>query len=223
MSLTLYTTTAAASGLIPQPGRAVDTFPSGLVRVSQTYIGRTANAAAHRATLAVGNNMPDGDTSPCIDGLKIFPEVQERRREDGWTEYIVSAYGRMRSTAGIENRRAVYNRGAFLTLTRKTVTATLVSHSLPSFTQLGIPSDAFLPESAFLFNSASGQPQEGSFSLVQTVGFGQIYSLVFPSMTIGIYSIAPGINANGENIMDLPLSLSQRNFGYWNEWVFAYG
>lgn len=98
MSLTLYTTTAAASGLIPQPGRAVDTFPSGLVRVTQTYIGRTANASAHRAALAVGNNMPGGDSSPCIDGLKIFPEAQERRREDGLTEYIVSAYGRANST-----------------------------------------------------------------------------------------------------------------------------
>jgi hypothetical protein len=38
--------------------------------------------------------MPDGDSSPCIDGLKIFPEAQERRREDGFTEFIVSAYGR---------------------------------------------------------------------------------------------------------------------------------
>jgi len=94
MSYTLYKST---SGLIPQPGRAVNTFPSGLVRVDQTYLGLTANAATHRAILAVGNDMPDGDTAPCIDGLKIFPEVQERRREDGFTEYIVSAYGRAAS------------------------------------------------------------------------------------------------------------------------------
>lgn len=98
MSYTLHTTTAAATGLIAQPGRAVNTFPSGLVRVDQTYIGRTALASTHRATLAVGNDMPDGDTSPCIDGLKIFPEAQERRREDGFTEYIVSAYGRSNTT-----------------------------------------------------------------------------------------------------------------------------
>ena len=98
MSYTLHTTTAAATGLIAQPGRAVNTFPSGLVRVDQTYIGRTALASTHRAILAVGNNMPAGDTSPCIDGLKIFPEAQERRREDGFTEYIVSAYGRSNAT-----------------------------------------------------------------------------------------------------------------------------
>ena len=98
MSYTLFNSTTAATDLIAQPGRAVNTFPSGLVRVDQTYLGLTANATAHRATLAVGNDMPDGDTSPCIDGLKIFPEVQERRREDGWTEYIVSAYGRANTT-----------------------------------------------------------------------------------------------------------------------------
>lgn len=94
MSYTIYTSPAAATGLIAQPGRAVNTFPSGLVRVDQTYLGRTALASTHRALLAVGNDMPDGDTSPCIDGLKIFPEVQERRREDGFTEYLVSAFGR---------------------------------------------------------------------------------------------------------------------------------
>lgn len=96
MSFTLFTSNPTA--LIPQAGRAVDTFPSGLVRVSQTYLGRTANAATHRATLAVGNNMPDGNSSPCIDGLKIFPEPQERRREDGMTEFIVTAYGRSNTT-----------------------------------------------------------------------------------------------------------------------------
>jgi hypothetical protein len=102
MSYTLFNSTTAATDLIAQPGRAVNTFPSGLVRVDQTYLGLTANATAHRATLAVGNNMPDGDSSPCIDGLKIFPEVQERRREDGWTEYIVSAYGRVNATGQTE-------------------------------------------------------------------------------------------------------------------------
>jgi len=96
MSYSIFITSPTA--LIPQPGRAVNTFPSGLVRVDQTYLGLTSQAATHRATLAVGNDMPDGDSSPCIDGLKIFPEVQERRREDGFTEYLVSAYGRVNTT-----------------------------------------------------------------------------------------------------------------------------
>ena len=92
---------ANPTALIAQPGRAVNTFPSGLVRVDQVYLGLTSQAAANRATLALGNNMPDGDSSPCIDGLKIFPEVQERRREDGFTEFIVSAYGRANASGKI--------------------------------------------------------------------------------------------------------------------------
>lgn len=85
------------TALIPQP-RTVDTFPSGLVRVTQTYIGRTALKATHRAILAEGHDMPDGNSSPCLDGLKIFPEAQEKARDDGMTEYIVTAYGRVNST-----------------------------------------------------------------------------------------------------------------------------
>jgi hypothetical protein len=106
MPYTIFTT-PAGEGLIPQAGRSVNTFPSGLVRVDQTYLGLTANAAEHRDILAVGNDMPDGDTSPCIDGLKIFPEAQERRREDGFTEYIVSAYGRSNTTGFILNEPVV--------------------------------------------------------------------------------------------------------------------
>ena len=107
MSYTIFTSNPAA--LIAQPGRAVNTFPSGLVRVDQTYLGLTSQAATHRATLAIGNDMPDGDSSPCIDGLKIFPEVQERRREDGFTEFIVSAYGRGNTTGQKTFERTLFS------------------------------------------------------------------------------------------------------------------
>lgn len=89
---TIYEKTPGA--LVATPGRTVATFPSGLCRVDQTYTCATAHAAAHRATLAVGNDMPDGNTAPAIDGLKIFPAPQEVERGDGFTEFVVSAYGR---------------------------------------------------------------------------------------------------------------------------------
>ena len=89
---TIYEKTPGA--LVATPGRTVATFPSGLCRVDQKYICATAHAAAHRATLAVGNDMPDGNTAPAIDGLKIFPAPQEVERGDGFTEFVVSAYGR---------------------------------------------------------------------------------------------------------------------------------
>ena len=85
------------NGLYPTGQRSVSTFPSGLIRVDQTFVCKTTAAATHRATLAVGANMPGGST-PAIDGLKIFPEPQEKRRDDGFTEFIVSAYGRVNNT-----------------------------------------------------------------------------------------------------------------------------
>ena len=85
------------NGLYPTGQRSVSTFPSGLIRVDQTFVCKTTAAATHRADLAVGANMPGG-SSPAIDGLKIFPEPQERKRDDGFTEFIVSAYGRVNNT-----------------------------------------------------------------------------------------------------------------------------
>ncbi len=67
--------------------------------------GSCTSSAAAGATmisptgpLAIGNPLPDGDNSPAIDGLSIFPASDENRRGDGFTEFNVSAYGRV-STA----------------------------------------------------------------------------------------------------------------------------
>ena len=95
MSAIIYEKTA--NGLYPTGQRSVSTYPSGLIRVDQTFVCRTSAAATHRAALAVGANMP-GDSTPAIDGLKIFPEPQERKRDDSFTEFIVSAYGRVNNT-----------------------------------------------------------------------------------------------------------------------------
>ena len=91
MSITIYEKTP--SGLYATGDRTVSTFPSGLVRVEQTFVCKTSAAATHRAALTVGTNMPGGN-APAIDGLKIFPEPQEKQRGDGFTEFVVSAYGR---------------------------------------------------------------------------------------------------------------------------------
>ena len=84
--------------LIATLPRIVDTFPSGLVRVNQMYIGRSDLNSTHRQLVQVGNTLPSGDNSPSIDPLRIFPEVAETRRSDGFTEYSVTAYGRWNST-----------------------------------------------------------------------------------------------------------------------------
>jgi hypothetical protein len=85
------------NGLYATGQRTVSTFPSGLIRVDQTFTGKTSAAATHRATLAVGADFPGG-SYPAMDGLKIFPAPQEKRRDDGFTEFLVSGFGRLNST-----------------------------------------------------------------------------------------------------------------------------
>lgn len=83
-----------ANSLYKQPERTTATFPSGLVRVDQKYTCSSSSVSSHRATLAVGNSLPDDDSTPAIDGLFIFPHCQESRLAGGFTEFAASAFGR---------------------------------------------------------------------------------------------------------------------------------
>jgi hypothetical protein len=95
MSAIIYEKTA--NGLYPTGQRTVAKFPSGLIRVEQTFVCKTSAEATHRAALEVGEDFPNG-SDPSFDGLKIFPESQEIRRGDGFTEFKVAAYGRANAT-----------------------------------------------------------------------------------------------------------------------------
>jgi hypothetical protein len=99
------------NGLIATGDRAVSTFGSGLVRVDRKYVCRSSAAALHRATLAVGNAPPDDDGAPCIDGLFIFPQPQELPRGDGFTEFLVSAYGRTKTELTMDAPEVTTTRG----------------------------------------------------------------------------------------------------------------
>lgn len=85
---------ANPSGLIAQGDRSVTTYPSGLMKVEQTFIGLTANESTDRLSLQIGDPFPLDD-SPSIDGVFIFPATQESRGADGFTTYKVSGYGRI--------------------------------------------------------------------------------------------------------------------------------
>ena len=211
---------ANSTALIPQPGRSVNTFPSGLVRVDQTYLGLTAQAATHRATLAVGNNMPDGDNSPCIDGLKIFPAVQERRRGDGFTEYIVSAYGRAKSTATIERGIKSFTIGV-LSIIRGIATAKIVSQEAPTLLELNFPADAFDPTAAYFFTEPNGNFEADEIIKISSNVFSSTWRFTFGSTAIPLGFLNPGIT--GFDFATLPLNISKTNFGYWTEWVYSYG
>jgi hypothetical protein len=86
--------TSFSSNLVQQGDRSVTTFPSGLLKVEQTFIGLTSNESSDRLTLQIGDPFPLDD-SPSIDGVFIFPATQETRDSSGFTTYKVSGYGRI--------------------------------------------------------------------------------------------------------------------------------
>ena len=102
------------SNLIALPGRSVQTFPSGLVRVDRTYACRAADAGRYRQQFAVGNILPFDDGAPSIDPLSIFPEPKEEQGDDGFYRFSVSAYGRVNTTGTVQS---FFEEGTFTIIT----------------------------------------------------------------------------------------------------------
>lgn len=90
--------------LIAQGDRTVSTFPSGLIRVDQSFICPTTDAASQRALLPVESNFPGGN-EPSLDGIFVYPDIQEKRQSDGFTELIISGYGRTQETLQNQQKR----------------------------------------------------------------------------------------------------------------------
>jgi hypothetical protein len=80
--------------LIALPGRSVQTYPSGLVRVDRTYACQAADAGKYRQQFAVGSPLPFDDGAPSIDGAYVFPDAKEELQNSGFAQFSVSAYGR---------------------------------------------------------------------------------------------------------------------------------
>jgi len=80
--------------LIRTGERSITSFPSGLMRVDQLYVGKSGNESDHRAQLSYGAVMPGQSDLPDLDGVFIFPEIQESRDGQGFTRYQASGYGR---------------------------------------------------------------------------------------------------------------------------------
>jgi len=90
--------TRDGEGSYELPGRTVNTFASGLVRVDTSYAVPTQYAQATRnGSFQVGQPILGNDTDPAVDGLFLYPDAQEVRKEYGITELIASYYGRTRT------------------------------------------------------------------------------------------------------------------------------
>lgn len=188
------------------PGRVVATFPSGLVRIDQTYICPTSSADLGRASLTVGSSLPDQNQSPSVDGLFIFPTTQEVEREDGFTEFKASAYGRtstaMSTPVLVQDSATYYNSK----LKFFNVSASIVIESSRALTvdDLTISQEILRPYSVTFM----GQEVE-SFYLSGIYGEWESYGVTINS----------GLNSGFNFLIQKPQIkiLSSRNFGSWTE------
>ena len=100
-----------AGDLIATLPRTVNYYDSGLIQVSQTFVGRTDLSNRFRDySLEVRDVFPTNTDIRSVDSIRIFPNVSENIRPDGMTDFIVNGYGRA-NTKGIS--RYEYNTTTF--------------------------------------------------------------------------------------------------------------
>lgn len=117
--------------LVPTEARVVETFESGLVRVTQKYHGLEKNNASDRLLLKVGSQLPGGNIYPAIESLDIFHDPSETSHM-GISTYTVTAYGRTNTTGILTTTLLPATLAVTLTLIDKTDPEN-VTEFFPSF------------------------------------------------------------------------------------------
>lgn len=225
MAAIIYEKTPGA--LIPTGDRTVSTFPSGLIRIDQKFICKTSATATHRAALAVGEDMPGG-SYPAIDGLKIFPEPQERRRDDGFTEFIVSAYGRTNNNGSVRvSKKIRYFAGKKYisdVVTLRTSRRNSTTLSIPEFdSNISFLSDQ---NGVFVFNNKTitfqGYDTQTTQGSTYTLSEPKIFIIVSPDTATTVSTQGPMkyITVPQEKLS--MISYNETNYGQFNEVEIVY-
>jgi hypothetical protein len=214
-------------GLFATGERTVSTFPSGLIRVDQTFICPTSDAATHRAALAVGSDMPGG-SAPAIDGLKIFPEPQEKKRDNGFTEFIVSAYGRMNNNGSLTISKKIrfFAGKKYISdvVTLITSRKNSDSISIPEFDA----NISFLSgqNGVFVFTnktiSFQGYNTDTTLGLTYTVSEPKAFIVVIPDTTSSVGTQGPMKYITVPQSKLSMVSYNETNFGDFNEVTITY-
>lgn len=103
MAAMIYTSKQGQA--IPQGNLGIFIFPSGLVRLEQTFICLEDELQVHRQNLSEGSIFPKKtergfakNPVDVIDGFYIYPQPTEKLRGDGFAELYVTAFGRLNET-----------------------------------------------------------------------------------------------------------------------------
>ena len=193
------------TGLKAQDDRTVQTFPSGLIRVDRTYVCPTASEATFRPILLKGNPPPQDDLAPSIDGLYIFPDPSENRRDDGFTEFRVSSYGRI-NTGGIIRQ---------LTSVTQLETFTVGTQTTQYFAAIPINVQELVVPYPFNYFSINYNTYKTRFAFVN--GVRTLINGGFVNIDVGF-----GVTSN-QSLGNGSPQIETKNFGFWDEVTINYG
>lgn len=233
------------SALKTQEGRAVQTYPSGLVRVERTYVCPTADEARFRPVLVEGAILPFDDGTPAIDGLYIFPAPNEIRRDDGYTEFRVTAYGRTNTTGFIEKNYISDTIGYTVAQQDGPDIYAESAGFLPSYIQRVVLKDNEISNFAFSLNATSQPASIAMYFFEGTTQFRSAKSVYVPFDVWKNYMAtgpsSSGLIYNNQKLLpvgistfsDIPKSVlfnsyniseetTSTNFGFFSEYVISY-
>jgi hypothetical protein len=205
--------------LIVMPGRSVQTYPSGLVRVERSFMCRKDDVARYRNTFRANEPMPFDNFKPAIDGLLIFPEPQEQVRDDGFVEFRVTAYGRTNvfSEVTVEKSSAL---GTYNFSKEQIPPAQDININLPAINDLFIIRGV-LPSSASTA-AILRKPNIANPTVINTRS--QLPLEPTDIILPGIFEIN-GREFKQQRIVSISIvldSYSSTNFGRWAEYVIAW-
>jgi hypothetical protein len=200
--------------LKPQDNISVQNFPSGLVRVEQTFICETEKSGILISTLSAGNILPSS-REIADEELYIYPQPSIVRRNDGYTEIKVTAYGNKRINPSVIERSSVKSS---YPQTRQVAGGDSIERTIRSI------NDIFIIKT--VERSDLGPSSVLSAPAIESPG---VYSLGGRQLKAGTSSQGKFTQDNTEyeslNIISISLildSFTSAYFGYWTEYTVVY-
>ena len=194
-------------GLIALPGRTVQAFPSGLVRVDRKYACRTASIDKFLGLFQIEGFLPFEkfrDPSPSqLDAPRIFPNPTVENNDNGYS--IISASGYYPSISKLIPKFSVQ-----IYQISKSFTVTEDSGENPITYSWTISEDWFVENSNWSFVAPARQ------SIISYIPESTLV-YVFKRRSI-TGSVAPGGNLQIPIVwQSVQKSLTRRNFGFYDE------
>jgi hypothetical protein len=198
---------------IALPGRTVQTFPSGLVRVEQMYAVRKGQPAPFGLDEQFGKEGP----------FYVFPSPEVVEEEDGFIKYKVTAYGR---TATAQNQGIAFYDPR---VTRGYVKAYYIRRNVLIIRFFSVvDGEKTVVKSQTTERDLKFDSVNSTYTRTQVVGRGELVDFSLPTDNAEVRSF-PELTTllnppqGSEIVFSWELSgVSSVNYGYWTEYTMNF-